>query len=58
MASMFNDYLSSIAEKIMCTNITERTTHLDKGDKITDDPRISSLAYPRIKFNYFALVFK
>jgi hypothetical protein len=24
---------------------------LDKGDKITDGPRISSLAYPRIKYN-------
>jgi hypothetical protein len=36
MSSIFNDYFSSIAEKIMCTNITERITHLDKGDKITD----------------------
>jgi hypothetical protein len=35
----------------MCTNITERITHLDKGDKITDAPRISGLAYPRIKYN-------
>jgi hypothetical protein len=51
MSSIFNDYFSSIAEKIMCTNITERITHLDKGDKITDGPRISSLAYPRIKYN-------
>jgi hypothetical protein len=24
---------------------------LDKGDKITDDPQISSLACPRIKYN-------
>jgi hypothetical protein len=51
MSSIFNDYFSSIAEKIMCTNITERITHLDKGDKITDGPRISSIAYPRIKYN-------
>jgi predicted DNA-binding protein (UPF0278 family) len=35
----------------MCTNITERITHLDKGDKITDGTQISSLAYPRIKYN-------
>jgi hypothetical protein len=36
MASIFNAYFSSIAEKIMCTNLTERITNLDKGDKITD----------------------
>jgi hypothetical protein len=50
MSSNFNDYFSSRAEKIMCTNITDRITHLDKGDKITNVPQISSLAYPRIKY--------
>jgi hypothetical protein len=42
---------SSIAEEIIGTNITERITHLDTGDKITDGPQISSLAYIRIKYN-------
>jgi hypothetical protein len=32
MSRIFNDYFSSIAEKIMCTNITERITHLGMGD--------------------------
>jgi hypothetical protein len=48
---IFNDYFSSIAEKIMCTNITDRITHLDNGDKITVGPRSSSRAYPRTKYN-------